>query len=219
MRKYLLKPKHLNIISNVFDKSWSPIRHFDTLKVLWWWNMHRCTDGTCCYISSKPREQPCHHPRWPGATQGDRRPPARGTSDYVVTFSHTFWLFSVQPNILAKEADNLYVGTIRGYPWISSIVFIWKKHPKACKVTIWLDLSTIRGHTWLATGHDFMLEDVFFIHYVPLWTYPPFVPLWTIRIRQFSLMFHYEHVSTLLSHCGRERGEAGELCFACCTQW
>ena len=79
-----------------FWQKLKPDTAFLYLKVLWWWNMHRCTDGTCCYISSKPREQPCHHPRWPGATQGDRRPPARETSDNVVTEGYTFWLFSVQ---------------------------------------------------------------------------------------------------------------------------
>ena len=82
-----------------FWQKLKPDTAFLYLKVLWWWNMHRCTDGTCCYISSKPREQPCHHPRWPEATQGDRRPPARETSDNVVTEGYTFWLFSVQKSL------------------------------------------------------------------------------------------------------------------------
>ena len=71
--------------------------------------MHRCTDGTCCYISSKPREQPCHHPRRPEATQGDRRPPARETSDNVVTEGYTFWLFSVQYQNHARETSDILI--------------------------------------------------------------------------------------------------------------
>ena len=93
-----------------FWQKLKPDTAFLYLKVLWWWNMHRCTDGTCCYISSKPREQPCHHPRWPEATQGDRRPPARETSDNVVTEGYTFWLFSVQyqNHALCSQNEQLY---------------------------------------------------------------------------------------------------------------
>ena len=58
----------------------------------------------------------------------------------------------------------LYLGTILGYPWIASIGFIWKKNPKACKVTFCLDLSTIHGHTWLALVTILCFEDVFPAH-------------------------------------------------------
>ena len=92
-----------------FWQKLKPDTAFLYLKVLWWWNMHRCTDGTCCYISSKPREQPCHHPRWPEATQGDRRPPARETSDNVVTEGYTFWLFSVQYQNHARETSDILI--------------------------------------------------------------------------------------------------------------
>ena len=97
------------------------------------------------------------NPRWPEATQGDRRPPTRETSDYVVTESYTFLA------VLCKRIYVLYLGTILGYPWIASIVFIWKKHPKACKVTFWLDLSTIHGDTWLVLVMILCSEDVFSI--------------------------------------------------------
>ena len=73
-------------------------------KVLGWRNMRRrClflfygTDGTHYYIictklcQEEHREQPpIPGGRKPPRSQGDRRPPARETSDYVVTESYTF---------------------------------------------------------------------------------------------------------------------------------